>query len=152
MGCICANMSEVIQHQGIIDSVDGVRVRVRIVQAGACAACSVRGGCMAADNKEKMIDIPVNTVADAASLVQGEDVQVVIAQSMGWKAVLLAYILPFVLLMAVLVVLDRYDIEEAWAGVAAVCAVGLYYIFLSFFKRKLQTQFTFTVNRKSSMM
>ena len=138
-------MSEVIQHQGVIESVAGNKVRVRILQASACSACSARNGCMAADNKEKIIEVSADAVEKQLPLEKGVRVLVAISQSMGWKAVLWAYILPFVLLMAVLSVLDMTGVKEAVAGVSAICAVGVYYIVLGFFKKRLQKQFSFVI-------
>ena len=100
---------------------------------------------MAADNKEKIIEVSADAVEKQLPLEKGVRVLVAISQSMGWKAVLWAYILPFVLLMAVLSVLDMTGVKEAVAGVSAICAVGVYYIVLGFFKKRLQKQFSFVI-------
>ena len=50
-------MDEKITHAGIVEQVDGGRVRVRIMQTSACAACKVAGHCNAAEAKEKLVDV-----------------------------------------------------------------------------------------------
>ena len=72
----------------------------------------------------------------------------VVRESAAWKAILLAYILPFVVMMAVIAVLDyATDWSEAIIGTLSLCAIALYYIGLSVFKHRLQKQFTFSARR-----
>jgi hypothetical protein len=48
----------------------------------------------------------------------------------------------------VIVVLDfTTGWSEAVVGTLSLCAVAIYYIGLSFFKHRLQTQFTFTARK-----
>jgi sigma-E factor negative regulatory protein RseC len=70
-----------------------------------------------------------------------------VQQKMGWKAVLLAYILPFILMMTVVVILKDF-VKEAIAGTIALCRMGLYFIVLGLFKDKLQREFSFTARKK----
>ena len=85
-----------IKHLGIVESIQGSHLSVRIVQTSACAACSAKGHCSSADSKDKIIDI-MDTAA--ASYQVGERVMVVGETSMGMMAVVLAFIIPFVLLI-----------------------------------------------------
>jgi uncharacterized RDD family membrane protein YckC len=82
-----------------------------------------------------------------------------VQQKIGWKAVLLAYILPFMVLMAVVALgnwlwaigdgqLAMGKNGEAIIGTAALCAMGVYYIVLGFFKDKIQKDFSFTARKK----
>ena len=50
-------MSTKISHSGVIESMEGNSVHVRIVQTSACAACKVAGYCNAAESKEKIVDV-----------------------------------------------------------------------------------------------
>ena len=50
-------MSDLIKHQGIVEKVDGMHVKVRIVQTSACSSCSAKGLCNASESKEKLIDV-----------------------------------------------------------------------------------------------
>ena len=50
-------MTDKIKHLGIVESIDGSRLKVRILQTSACSSCSVKGHCSASEAKEKLIDV-----------------------------------------------------------------------------------------------
>ena len=50
-------MADVIKHDGVVDSIEGNCIHVRIVQASACAACGAKSLCSAAESKEKIVDV-----------------------------------------------------------------------------------------------
>lgn len=134
-------MASTIQHDGIIVAIDEA-AKVRIIQSDACSACRAKSMCLSADSKEKMVTCEV-TPEQRETLHVGDKVQVIASERMGWKAVTLAYILPFVVLMIVLVALDFSIGNEALAGVIALCSVGVYYIVLSFFREKIGKKIQF---------
>jgi sigma-E factor negative regulatory protein RseC len=70
-----------------------------------------------------------------------------VRERLAWRAVLLAYVLPFVVLAGVLAGLQLSGKGEAVAGTGALCAVGVYYIVLSLFKGRLKKSFTFTAEK-----
>lgn len=133
--------SNEIRHTGRVERVEGDMLHVRILQTSACASCQARSMCMSSESKEKEIDcrwlmpdIPVNV---------GDEVEVIVMERLGWKAVLLAYILPFVVLVATVACLDFCFESEALVGTLALCTVGVYYIVLSFFRDRIRKQFAF---------
>ena len=136
-------MADLIKHDGVVLSVGDGTVRVRIVQASACAACKAKQMCMSAESQEKEMD-----VIPLEPLQVRDEVEVLVQQKLGWKAVLLAYILPFVVLVSMVFVLSRW-LSEAAAGTIALCAIGVYYMLLSLFKGKLQKEFSFTARKKN---
>jgi len=78
----------------------------------------------------------------------GDQVEVEVRERLAWKAVLLAYILPFIVMLATIAVLDfATDWSEAVVGTLSLCGIALYYIGLSVFKHRLQKQFTFTARK-----
>jgi sigma-E factor negative regulatory protein RseC len=81
-------------------------------------------------------------------LQPGDRVEVLVRERLAWKAVLLAYIMPFVVMMAVIAVLDlTTGWSEAVVGTLSLCAIALYYIGLSVFKHRLQKDFSFTARK-----
>ena len=132
-----------IKHDGIVIAVNGDgTVRVRIVQTSACASCKAKAMCASAESVEKEID----AVCDGL-LAIGDEAEVLVAEKIGWKAIFLAYILPFVVLLGSVLVLNEFMKEEL-AGTIALCAMGVYYIVLGFFKNKIQKGFSFTARKK----
>jgi sigma-E factor negative regulatory protein RseC len=133
-------MSGIIRHEGVVESVGQGTVRVRIEQAGSCAACAARQMCVSAERREKTVD----AVCSDADVRAGDRVEVQVRERLAWRAVVLAYVLPFVILTVVAAVLDMRVENEALTGTAALCAVGVYYIVLSLFKGRLKRSFSFT--------
>ena len=147
---------EMIKHDGIVIAIyeDGTAL-VRIVQTSACAACKAKAMCASAESVEKEMRVqlayPLPTGKGENTALQtyavGDSVEVMVQQKMGWKAVLLAYILPFIVMMTVVVILNDF-VKEAIAGTIALCSMGLYFIVLGLFKDKLQREFSFTARKK----
>ena len=145
-----------IKHDGIVIAVNGDgTVLVRIVQTSACAACKAKAMCASAESKEK--EIVALFVGEEAKRREGEkqdiklgdEVVVMVQQKMGWKAILLAYMLPFIVMMTVVAIGNGLlGIREEVIGTAALCAMGVYYIVLGFFKDKIQKDFSFTAKKK----
>lgn len=140
-----------IKHDGIVIAVnsDGT-VRVRIVQTSACASCKAKAICASAESKEKeILALFVGEEAKRRDIKLGDEVVVMVQQKMGWKAILLAYMLPFLVMMAVVAIGNGLlGIREEIIGTAALCAMGVYYIVLGFFKDKIQKDFSFTARKK----
>ena len=86
-------MHNKINHSGIIDSIVGNCVKVRILQTSACAACKVAGHCNAAESKEKIID--VLDVSDTSALRVGDEVTVWASRDVANHALLLGFGVPF---------------------------------------------------------
>ena len=151
-----------IKHDGIIIALneDGTAL-VRIVQTSACAACKAKAMCASAESAEK--EMTVVLLGDEQWAV-GNEVEVMVQQKMGWKAVVLAYLLPFFVMLAVMFIgngllakgggatglLGDEAKREAVLGTVALCAMALYYLVLGMFKDKLQKEFSFTAKKKNN--
>ena len=148
-----------IKHDGIIIALneDGTAL-VRIVQTSACAACKAKAMCASAESAEK--EMTVMLLGDGQWAV-GDTVEVMVQQKMGWKAVVLAYLLPFFVMLAVMFIgngllaigdgqlaMGDGAKREAVLGTVALCAMAVYYLVLGMFKDKLQKEFSFTARKK----
>ena len=131
-----------IKHLGIVENIQGSHLSVRIVQTSACAACSAKGHCSSADSKDKVIDI---TDVTAASYQVGERVMVIGETSMGMMAVLLAFVLPFLLLIFSLFLLMALMENELYAALLSLAILIPYYFILWLNKTRLKQQFSFTI-------
>ena len=147
-----------IRHDGIIIALNGDGIaRVRIVQTSACSACKAKAMCASAESKEKEMDAVL--IGDEAMRLGGEsmnykvgdEVEVMVQQRMGWKAVILAYLLPFFVMLAVICVGNGLlNVREEVLGTIALCAMAVYYLVLGLFKDKLQKEFSFTAKKKNN--
>jgi len=136
-------MEEEIRHSGIVLTTDGEMARVQIVQTSACSACKAKSMCTSAESQEKIIDAEM-----LEPMAAGDRVEVVVREKLAWKAVVLGYILPFVVMIVVLVVLNlATDWDEAIVGTTALCSIAVYYLVLRLFRNKLQKEFSFTARK-----
>lgn len=141
-------MAKTIKHQGIIETIEGTHIQVRILQTSACASCSIKGHCTSADVDEKLIDI---YTPDADTYRVGESVWVMGALAMGMKAVLLAFVLPLIILVAALFVTMNILEDELLAIAYSIVCLSLYYILLRIlFKSVWKGKFTFYLQRESN--
>ena len=76
-----------IEHEGIIDRIEGDMAHVKINSVSGCASCHAKGVCSAADQEEKYLDVPLQ----GAAYRLGEQVQVQVAKHLGFRAVALGY-------------------------------------------------------------
>ena len=161
---------KMIKHDGIIIALneDGTAL-VRIVQTSACAACKAKAMCASAESAEKEMTVVLlgengkvktennstqsyTTLYDSTqSYHVGDTVEVMVQQKMGWKAVMLAYLLPFFVMLAVMFIGNAiWAVREEILGTVALCAMALYYLVLGMFKDKLQKEFSFTARKKNN--
>ena len=138
-------MADIIKHRGIVEKINGSHVVVRIVQTSACSACSAKGLCNASESKEKQIDV----YEVIPSYRIGEEVVLCGSTSMGMQAVLIAFGIPVLLLLAALFVTMRVtDGDALFSAVVALLAVVPYYLVIYFMKDKLNKTFSFTIEKQ----
>ena len=136
----------IASHDGVVTAVKGGRVAVKIEVVSACATCAAHGRCGFAESKEKTVEVPCD---DWQRYREGDAVTVHIDESRGMLAVWLAYVLPAVLLLAVIIGLSLFHLPE-WAVVlAAFATLGLYILALFLRRRKVENKFVFTVTHNS---
>ena len=139
-------MEELIRHTGVVKSITGNMAHVEITQTSACSACKAKSMCMSAESQQKEMDV----VLAESGIRVGDEVEVMVRERLAWKAVLLAYILPFVVMLGLIAVLDfATEWSEAVIGTLSLCGIALYYIGLSMFKGRLQKEFTFSARKNS---
>ncbi|GCB33738.1 SoxR reducing system RseC family protein [Bacteroides faecalis] len=135
-------MANTIKHQGIVENIQGSHLLVRIIQTSACAACSAKGHCSSADSKDKVIDI---TDTAASSYQVGEQVMIIGETSMGMMAVVLAFVIPFVLLVTSLFIFMAWMENELYAALSSLIILIPYYFILWLNKARLKQKFSFTI-------
>ncbi|MFO7671211.1 MAG: SoxR reducing system RseC family protein [Bacteroidales bacterium] len=132
-----------IDHDGIIERIEGGVAHVRINSVSACAACHAKGACGAADQEEKFLDVRLN----GQNYHAGEPVKVLVAKRLGMKAVALGYFYPFLLLMSVLILLILAGTGEMKAGLFALLSLIPYYLGLYLARKRIESSFTFSIQK-----
>ncbi len=135
-------MKEAVTHKGKVVKMTPQVTTVAILQHGACSECHAAGLCGMGEMAEKLVEVPTDPYA---FYVVGDEVEVLLKASMGMKAVWLAYFIPLLVLLAVVLLLSALHVGEVVTGVCALVAVGLYYLLLYLFRDKLKNEYIFTI-------
>ena len=135
-------MREEVNHKGKVIKMTPQVTTVAILQDGACAGCHAAGLCGMAEVAEKAVEVPTDPYAGYGV---GDEVSVVLKASMGMKAVWLAYFIPLLVLLAVILGLIGLGVAEVPAGLAGIVAVAVYYLLLYLFRDKLRNEYIFTI-------
>lgn len=136
-------MSQIIEHIGTINHINGHLIQVLITQQSACSSCHANGACSAADKDDKIIEVETSD----SSFHVGDRVTVYGKSSIGLQAVLLAFVIPFTIILLSLLILRFYIDNEALSGTLALSVLLPYYIILSFFNKKLKSKFQFSIKK-----
>lgn len=135
-------IADEFRHEGFVESVDGNTVRVRILQASACSGCQVKSLCKVSESKEKLIDVECS---DASRFSVAQKVNVVGTTGQGMRAVMLAFTVPLVLLLAVVIGCSALGLSDGTAAVCALAVLVPYYILLFLMRGRLNRRFQFRI-------
>ncbi|MCU0288304.1 MAG: SoxR reducing system RseC family protein [Acidobacteria bacterium] len=139
-----SNTSDIhmVSHEGIVVSIDGNHVQVKIMSMTACDGCRARNTCMAAHGKEKIID-----AITLEPLKKDDAVLVKMEEKLGWIALFYAFFLPLFILLALLFSLPALGFSETLAGIIALGSLMPYYLVLYLFRKKIEKKFVFTAEK-----
>ncbi len=132
-----------IDHEGTILEIKDGNISVGIVNVSACSGCHAKGACTMSDMKEKSI----NVIDYSNKFEVNEKVNLSYRESLGWLAMFLAYVLPFILVLITLFVATAITENELISGLSALAILIPYYIILTFFKGRLKKTFSFTIKK-----
>ena len=134
-----------MRHDGVVDEVGDDIVKVRIVQTSACASCKVSSHCSASESKEKIIEIFHPQVEH---LAPGDKVVVTAAQSMGFLAVYISFVIPLAIMLVVLALIAWHG-SETTAALVALGVLVPYYFVVYLLRDKLRSRLTFQIDAMS---
>ena len=135
---------EMIEHEGTIDSINGNQYTIRITQSSACSECHAKGACMAADTKVKMVDV----VDTTGQFKLHERVLLFGKTSIGYKAILSAFVIPLILMVSVIFASTSiWQMNELQAALIALVALVPYYALLYIVRHKMGEKLAFTIKK-----
>ncbi|MBR5184076.1 MAG: SoxR reducing system RseC family protein [Bacteroidales bacterium] len=135
-----------VSHKGAIIEISEGNIKVEIINKSMCAACHAKGFCSAGDTKDKVIDVAYFNNGEYAV---GDEVEVTMKRSMGFKAVWISYVIPLAILLIFLLTLQGVGLSELHAGLAAAAAVCVYYLVVYLFRDKIADKFVFTIAKNN---
>ncbi len=130
-------------------SISGDNAVVEILNKSACASCDAKGLCSASDVKKKHIDAMIEK---GETFAVGERVNLVAQERLGLTATLIAYVVPLVLMVAVLIACSASGLSDAKSGLAAIASLVPYYAVLALFRDKLRKTFVFKVKKQNNLI
>lgn len=133
---------DAIKHSGVIKEIDDLQYYVSIVAQSACAGCSAKGVCNVSEMKDEIVEVPRNKSEDFAI---GDKVDILMEKSQGTKAVMLGYIVPFLIVLATLIISLSLIGNEGFAGLISIGVLVPYYLILYVNRKKLKTAFRFRI-------
>lgn len=142
-------VARIASHDGIVQKVRKGFVEVQIKSVSACASCQAHAHCGFAESKNKTVEVPSD---DWQNYSEGERVTVHIDESRGMLAVWIAYVLPALLLIAVIVTLSFLHLPEWTVVLGAFVVLGLYILALYLSRQKVESRFTLTVSHTSDLI
>ena len=131
-----------VKHEGIVSRISSNSITVSLKGNLHCEACNAKSACGVSDSGTK--EIEVQTLGQSVEL--HEHVEVFLEKGLGLKAVFWAYVFPFILLFAVLLVASaRYP--EWIAGLLAIGILIPYYLLLYVLKNSFKSAFKVSVSK-----
>jgi sigma-E factor negative regulatory protein RseC len=131
-----------IEHEGIVTQVAGNKVSVNLINTSSCSNCHVKGFCNVSDIDNKKVEI---TNPTDKRIKKGDEVIVHYEQLLGPLALVLGYIIPFVIVLFTLILALSITDNEATSGLLSLFILIPYYSILYLFRNNLKTRFTFNI-------
>lgn len=139
------NRIDRVEHDGVVAEISESSISVEIVSKSACASCHAKSVCAVGDSAVKIIEVPLTIGTMAADCKVGDRVKVILDSSLGVNAVWTAYVAPLALLLASILVFSSIGMRDLYTGLLSIGVVALYYLVLSFFRKRLDRIFTFSI-------
>ncbi len=132
-----------IEQKGVIEEISDELARVRISSFAACAYCHARKACGIPEGTSRVIEVSVTE----KGFSKGDPVYINMKRSMGLKAAVIAYIVPFVIVITSLLLLTMFNIGELFSGTISLVILIPYFTGLYFFRDRLKRSFIFTMKK-----
>jgi len=133
---------EYLEHIGLVIESSGDRLKISLIGSG-CSGCH-KSLCMLGNSKAKEIDLDSN----GHSFHAGDEVLVKVSPASGYKAVMILYVFPFVLMMLTLFLAAKASYNEEIAGLTSLIVLLPYFSIVYLFRRKFAGYCKFEVVKR----
>jgi sigma-E factor negative regulatory protein RseC len=136
-----------IKHSGEVVRIERNVVYVKMTVNSACSGCHAKAVCGVGESEDKVVEVETSL---ASEYNIGESVEVALqSDTMGAKAVILTYVVPFFVLSLLLVAAVVGGLGEGLAVVAALAGVVVYYGVLYLLRDKIKNRIKFIIIRQA---
>lgn len=136
--------TKLIAHDGQVVRTGKGAVEVSIEARSACAACHARSLCTGTDSQSRTITV---RTPQADRFAPGETVRVTVRRSTGLKLVGAAYLLPLLLVLAILLTLTGIGMNEAETGLLSLGGGAVYFLILYIFRRRFSRKIDIEIEK-----
>ena len=137
-------MNDKIKHNGTVVSIDRSKVCVSILQTSACSACKVASHCNAAESKEKIIEV---STAASADYVIGDTVVVSTSPSAVSRAMTIAFVFPFLVMVAAVLIALWITSDEILSALIGLGVLVPYYLIIYFLGERVTRGVSFEIEK-----
>ncbi len=131
-----------ICHPGVVDRIVGRTLFVKIESQAACGNCRAKSYCGMVESVDKVVEVVSDRAAD---FTVGQKVDIVLERSLGYKALLMGYMVPFLILIVSLFAMYLLTGSEGLSALVAVLLMAPYYALLYHFRETLRETFRFHI-------
>lgn len=132
--------SDTISHKGRIVEITPDTTIVEILCESACASCHARGLCSGSEASLKRVEVPSDPLSDYAP---GDEVELVMTTRMGLKSVFIAYVIPLVIMVAVVLIMLEAGCSDLVSGISGIASILVYRLIIYLFRGTLRKEITF---------
>ena len=136
-------MENKISHEGVITKIDEGNIEIKILSRSACASCNIKGACNMSEMQEKIITIPA---PKDKNLSIGQEVKISMGLGQANRAVIFAYVIPLIILVAMIFILSTLKIEEGLNALISIGTLIPYYLILFLFRNRLKRKFEYEIH------
>ena len=130
-----------INHDGQVVEISDNKVVAEIYVSEACGTCQAKGLCHTNGKR-----VRVEAEAEPGQEFQvGQKVKVAFTPTLAMSSVLLAYVLPLVLMFAVMFTLIAITGSQDIGCVSGLAVLPVYYTILYMLRHKLRRKFKFSI-------
>lgn len=134
------NSESQIEHTGIVSGISDGAITVKITTHPACSSCHASGVCNASGSVDKYFELPLQD-----GITEGQSVRIFTSLSTGFRALLLGYVYPLLVLIVSLIVTLATGMNEVWAGVSSILLTIVYYLVLYRLRSRIDKTINFTL-------
>lgn len=138
-------MPNTIRQSATIVGITPDELVVEVCRPDACTACRAKSLCQGGDdtNGKRM-----TLLNDRQGYEVGEKVTLLMRQSSGLKAVIIAYLIPVVLIVATLLIGQYYAVKEVVTALVALGILILYLIAIRLLRNTMNRTLTIEIEKE----
>lgn len=133
-------MKEEITHEGVITQIKKDTIEVTVRATGACGSCELKNTCISTESAEKKIIVSREGYEDYKI---GDNVIISSSTNQGYMAVILVYVLPVILMVALYFISFSHFKNELISASISVGSIVIYYILIHFINPWIKNKVSF---------